>query len=99
MSMDLNEFDELIGLNNYRSDAGKAYYGLRNEIDALDAPCNCPCVDPGRHGPDPVPPVYEPSEECLLHGFGAPHTAFPGVGDASDDGYGWAHRNTDDRGH
>lgn len=38
--------------------------------------CTCPCVDPGSGWPDPQPPTYEPSEDCVLHGFGAPQSAF-----------------------
>jgi hypothetical protein len=33
--MDLNEFDDLMGVNEFRSEEGKAFYGLRNEIDMV----------------------------------------------------------------
>lgn len=49
-------------------------------MTTTDVPCNCLCIDPGRYGPDPVPPTYEPFEDCALHGIGAPHTAFPTAG-------------------
>lgn len=38
--------------------------------------CTCPCVFEGRGWPDPQPAEYEPSETCVLHGLGAPFTAF-----------------------
>lgn len=36
--MNLNEWDDLMGLNEYRSEAGRAFYGLRNEVDEAELP-------------------------------------------------------------
>lgn len=34
--MNGNEWDKLMGLDAMRSDAGRAYYGLRNELEEIE---------------------------------------------------------------